>query len=58
MVETTDDPFWRRQILATHHQLAQPVLKIGSAQQKGWDRGRWMGVPLWLTVHGGGCSCL
>ena len=27
----TDDAFWRRQILATCYQLAQSVLKIGSA---------------------------
>ena len=27
----TDDDFWRRQILATCYQLAQSVLKIGSA---------------------------
>ena len=24
----------------------------------GWDRGGWVVAPLWLTVHGGGCSCL
>ena len=28
---TTDDAFWRRQILATCYQLAQFILKIGSA---------------------------
>ena len=28
---TTDDAFWRRQILAASYQLAQSVLKIGSA---------------------------
>ena len=28
---TTDDAFWRRQILATCYQLAQSILKIGSA---------------------------
>ena len=28
---TTDDAFWRRQILAACYQLAQSVLKIGSA---------------------------
>ena len=28
---TTDDAFWRRQILATCYQLVQSVLKIGSA---------------------------
>ena len=28
---TTDDAFWRRQFLATCYQLAQSVLKIGSA---------------------------
>ena len=27
---TTDDTFWRHQILATCYQLAQSVLKIGS----------------------------
>ena len=27
----TDDAFWCRQILATCYQLAQPILKIGSA---------------------------
>ena len=28
---TTDDDFWHRQILAACYQLAQSVLKIGSA---------------------------
>ena len=28
---TTDDAFWRRQILGACYQLAQSVLKIGSA---------------------------
>ena len=28
---TTDDAFWRRQILATCYQLVQFILKIGSA---------------------------
>ena len=28
---TTDDAFWHRQILAACYQLAQSVLKIGSA---------------------------
>ena len=50
----TDDAFWRRQILAACYQLAQSVLKIGSALAErvgqgevggctalpGWDRGR------------------
>ena len=26
--------------------------------QKRWDRGRWVGAPLWVTVHGGWCSWL
>ena len=28
---TTHDAFWHRQILATRYQLAQSILKIGSA---------------------------
>ena len=52
---TTDDAFWRCQILAACYQLAQSVLKIGSALAERVGQGE---VPLCLTVHGGGCSCL
>ena len=55
---TTDDAFWRRQILAACYKLAQSVLKIGSALAERWDSGSWMGPPFCLTAHGGSCSCL
>ena len=62
---TTDDAFWRCQILVVCYQLVQSVLKIGSALAErvgqggtGWGRGRWVGALLWLTVHGGSCGCL
>ena len=54
---TTDDAIWRHQILAACYQLAQSVLKIGSALAERVGQGE-VGAPLWLTVHGGGCSCL
>ena len=54
----TNDTFWRRQILAACYQLAQSVLKIGSALAEKVGQGRWVGPPFCLTVHGGGCSCL
>ena len=50
---TTDDTFWRRQILATCYQLAQSVVKIGSALAEKVGLGGWVGPPLCLTVHGG-----
>ena len=53
----TDDAFWCRQILAVCYQLAQSVLKIGSALAERVGQGE-VGVPLWLTVHGGSCRCL
>ena len=37
---TTDDAFWRCQILVACYQLAQSVLKIGSASRKGGTGGR------------------
>ena len=55
---TADDAFWRRQILAACYQLAQSVLKIGSALAERVGQEKWVGPPLCLTVHGGGCSCL
>ena len=36
---TTDDAFWRRQILATCYQLAQSVLRIGSALAERVEQG-------------------
>ena len=44
-----------RNSVASLYQLAQSVLKIGSALAV---RGRWVGALLWLTVHGGCCSWL
>ena len=32
---TTDYTFWRHQILSAYYQMAQSVLKIGSASRKG-----------------------
>ena len=56
---TTDDAFWHCQILAAFYQLAQSVLKIGSAlaERVGGVRGRWVGTQSCLTVHCGGYSC-
>ena len=48
---TSDDAFWRRQILATCYQLAQSFVKIGSALAERVGLG--VGPPLCLTVHGG-----
>ena len=54
---TTDDAFWR-QLLAACYQLAQSILKVGSALPERVGQGRWVVAPLWLTVHGGRCSRL
>ena len=59
-IALTDDAFWRCQILAACY------IAVGAshfedrfcASWKGVTGGRWMGAPLWLTVHGGSCSCL
>ena len=39
---TTDDAFWRRQILTACYQLAQSVLKIGSVLAKRVGQGEVM----------------
>ena len=51
----TDDAFWRHQILAACYQLAQSVLKIGSALAErvgqgevgGTGRGGWVQRSAW-----------
>ena len=55
---TTNDDYSRHRNLAACYQLAQSILKIGSARAERVGRGRWVGAPLWLTVHGSCCSWL
>ena len=67
----TDDAFWRRQILAAYYQLAQSVLKIGSALAESVGQGKVGGYtaladsPWWQlqlpavkpwSVPGGPCT--
>ena len=68
---TTDDTFWRHLTLAACHQLAQSVLKMGSASRKGGtgEVGGWtpFGDSVWrllqlavkklLSVPGGPFVC-
>ena len=55
---TTDDAFWRCQILAACYQLAQSVLKVGSVLAERVRQGRWVGTLLCLTAHDVSCSFL
>ena len=51
---TTNDDYSHHRNSATHYQLLQSVLKIGSAlAERG---GGWVGVTLWVTVHSS-CQC-
>ena len=51
----SDDAFWRRLTLAACYQLAQSVLKIGSALAERVGRG---GGEVGGSVHGSCCSWL
>ena len=44
--------------LAACYQLAQFILKIGSALAERVGQGEWVSTLLWLTVHSGCCSWL
>ena len=55
---TTNDDYSCYRNLATFYQLAQSVLKTGSALAERVGKGGGWVVPLWLTVHGGCCSWL
>ena len=52
---TMNDNYSCHQNSAAFYQLAQSVLKIGSALAKRVGQRRWVGVPLWVTAHGGCC---
>ena len=54
---TTNDDYSRHRNLAACYQLAQSVLKIGSALAEKVGQGE-VGAPLWVTVHGSCCSWL
>ena len=54
----TNDDYSRHRNSAACYQLAQFVLKIGSALAERVGQGRWVGPLLWLTMHGGCCSWL
>ena len=52
---TTDDAFWGRQILAACYQLAQSVLKIGSALPE--RRGGWVHCSGWQCMAAVAAAC-
>ena len=55
---TTNDDYSRHQNSAACYQLAQSVLKIGSALAERVGQGEVGGCTALLTVHGGCCSWL
>ena len=55
---TMNDDYSCHRNLAACYQLAQSVLKIGSALVERVGQGEVVGALLWETVHGGCCSWL